>query len=197
MTLRPLLLAALLMPVAADAGTRLYELDPVHTRVAFRIAHAEFSHAIGTFSGIRGNLELDPDDWTGARVDARIPIGSLDLGDAEWRERVLDPTFFGVEKHPEAHFVSSRIDVLAPNRLRVVGRLDLHGVQQEITLDVDVNRIGRHPLTLRGTAGFSARTRLSRAAFGMKKWKNLVGDEVEVWIEVEAQRQRGRDEERE
>ena len=38
--------------------------------------------------------------------------------------------------------------------------------------------------------GFSARTTLARAPFGINKWKKLVGAEVEVLIEVEATRAR-------
>jgi polyisoprenoid-binding protein YceI len=192
MTPHALLLAALLA-VAAPLGaeTRRYELDPVHSRIVFLVSHAGFSRAIGTFSGVEGVLEFDESDWRGARVEARIRIDSLELGDAKWRERILDPTFFDAGRHPEARFVSTRVEPAGDGRLRVTGNLELRGERREVVLDVTINRIDRHPLTLRGTAGFSARTQLSRAAFGMQKWKNLVGDEVELMIEVEALRRRG------
>lgn len=190
----PALLLLLQAPIAR-AGTETYALDPVHSRIAFRVSHAGFSDAIGTFSGITGTLSFDENDWRTAHVEARIPIERLDLGDADWRERILDPTFFGAKKHPEARFVSTRVDALSGGRLSVLGVLTLHGVEREVTLAVKINRIARHPLNLRRTAGFSATTALSRAAFGMKKWKNLVGDEIEVTIEVEAQRERTPNEE--
>jgi polyisoprenoid-binding protein YceI len=183
-------LLALLAAAPLQAESRRYAFDPVHSRVAFFVSHADFSRAIGTFSGIEGVLEFDESDWPGARVEARIPIASLELGDAKWRERILDPTFFDAKDHPEARFASTRVEPTGDGRLRVTGNLELRGVRREVVLDVTINRIGRHPLTLRGTAGFSARTQLSRAAFGMQKWKNLVGDEVELMIEVEAQRER-------
>jgi polyisoprenoid-binding protein YceI len=188
-------LALLLGASAASAETETFAFDPVHSRIAFRVSHAGFSDAIGTFSGISGSVSFDETDWRSAQVEARIPIDSLDLGDVEWRERVLDPTFFGVRKYPEARFVSTRVEALTEGRLRVLGVLDLHGVEQEIALDVAINRIARHPLTLRRTAGFSATATLSRAAFGMRKWKNLVGDEVSVSIEIEAQRRQASNEE--
>ena len=62
----------------------------------------------------------------------------------------------------------------------------------EVALDVQLNALKRHPLTLRRTAGFSASGTLRRSEFGMDAWRRLVGDEVELMIEVEAQR--GRDE---
>lgn len=189
-----LTLPALVAPLQAE--TRRYEFDPVHSRIAFLVSHADFSRAIGTFSGIEGVLEFDESDWRTARVEARIPIASLELGDSKWRERILDPTFFDAKDHPEARFTATRVEPAGEGRLRVTGTLELRGEEREVVLDATINRIGRHPLTLRGTAGFSARATLSRAAFGMQKWKNLVGDEVELMIEVEARRDRGERRER-
>lgn len=189
----PRLLASLLFLLPAQsvrAQADRYELDPVHTRLVFFVQHAGFSRAIGTFSGITGTLMFDPDDWSTARVEAQVPLASLDLGDAKWRDKVLDPTFFQVKKYPVARFVSSRIEIGQNDRAKVWGELELHGVKREIVLDVGLNQLKRHPLTLKTTAGFSARTTLSRAAFSMRKWKKLVGDEVEVVIEVEATRVR-------
>jgi polyisoprenoid-binding protein YceI len=71
-----------------------------------------------------------------------------------------------------------------------VGQLTLRGVSREVALDVKLNALKRHPMTLRRTAGFSATATLSRSAFGMDAWRNVVGDEVELMIEVEAIRRR-------
>lgn len=187
-----LVLFLLATPFVRAAADR-YELDPVHTRIVFFVQHAGFSRAIGTFSGINGTLMFDPDDPASATVQATVPIASLELGDAKWRDKVLDPTFFNVKKFVEATFVSTSVAVIDAGKLRVSGELTVHGVQQPVVLEVQLNDAKRHPLTLRTTAGFSARTTLSRGAFGMKKWKKLVGDEVEVVIEVEATRKRDKD----
>jgi polyisoprenoid-binding protein YceI len=176
------------MAGSALAKPRDYVLDPVHSRIAFFVQHAGFSRAIGTFSGIHGTLRFDADAPTAGRVEATIPIDTLELGDPKWRERVLDPTFFEVKRFPEARFVSTGIEAGEDGGLRVRGTLELRGVKRDIVLDARLNRIDRHPLTLRGTAGFSARVVLSRAEFGMDNWKKLVGDEVEVLIEIEATR---------
>jgi polyisoprenoid-binding protein YceI len=188
--LLPLLLLAAHAASPAQARSHSYALDPVHTRIAFFVTHAGFSRAIGTFSGITGTLRIDPEDPTAARVEAIVPIARLDLGDAKWRDKVLDPTFFNVKKFPEARFVSTAVEAIDGDTLRVTGDLSLHGVTQSVVLLVQMNPIRRHPLTLRNTAGFSASASLSRAAFGMQKWKKLVGDPVEVLIEVEATRER-------
>ena len=49
-----LLLASLLPTVPAVAKVEQFELDPVHTRIAFQISHAGLSNPVGTFSGATG-----------------------------------------------------------------------------------------------------------------------------------------------
>lgn len=190
--LRPAI-ACLLIAAAslAQAKVEIFELDPVHTRVAFRIDHAGLSKAIGTFSGTTGELRLDPDDWSTATVDVTIPLDSLEIGDAKWRTKVLDRTFLDTGQQPAARFVSTRVEPGEAGRARVFGQLSLRGVSREVALDVQLNALKRHPLTLRRTAGFSATATLSRRDFGMDAWRTVVGDEVELLIEVEAVRRRG------
>ena len=184
-----LLLSTALLPAASVAAkAEIYALDPVHTRVAFQISHAGFSNPIGSFSGTTGTLDFDEHDWTSARLTVRIPIATLDLGDATWQEKTLGQTFFDAKMFPEARFVSTRVEPTGEHSAQVTGDLTLHGVTRPVTLSVTLNALKRHPLTLRKTVGFSATATLSRKQFGMAAWKALVGDEVHLIIEAEAVR---------
>lgn len=183
-------LACLWLPASVSAKQLRYELDPVHSRVVFLVEHAGFSRAIGTFSGLTGELLFDPEDPATSTVQASIPIASLDFGNAKWRKSVLDPTFFDAKDFPEARFVSRLVDATGAPQLRIEGELKLRGVSRPVTLEANFNKLDRHPLNLRRTVGFSARTVLRRSDFGMLKWQKLVGDEVEVLIEIEAVRKR-------
>lgn len=174
----------------AQAQAESFQLDPVHTRVAFRIDHAGFSKAIGTFSGATGELSFDPEDWSTATLDVSLPLATLEIGDAKWRDKVLDRTFLDAGDQPAARFVSTRVEPGEPGQARVYGQLSLRGVSREVVLDVTLNALKRHPLTLRRTAGFSATGTLRRSDFGMDAWRRLVGDEVELMIEAEATRRR-------
>lgn len=182
-----LLLASL--PTLLQAQTARYALDPVHTRVAFAIDHAGFSQAIGTVSGSEGHLDFDPQDWRSAQVDVQVPLARLDLGDEKWNRAALARNLLDAERHPQAHFVSTAVTPVDAHHARVEGMLTLRGVSRPVTLDVTFNALKRHPLPpFRRTAGFSAVTRISRAAFGIDAWKSLIGDEVELRLEVEATR---------
>jgi polyisoprenoid-binding protein YceI len=181
-----LLLIALAAPGRVQAER--FAIDPVHTRVAFQVSHAGFSWPVGSFSRVGGVLDFDPADWSKAHVEVRIPIATLQLGDEQWQGKILDPTFFDSKKFPEAIFVSTNVDAKGRDEADVTGELTLHGVTKPVTLHVRLNKLARHPLTFRQTAGFSATGTLSRKDFGMDNWSKVVGDEVRLVLEVEATR---------
>ncbi|KIP86422.1 polyisoprenoid-binding protein [Stenotrophomonas sp. CFBP 13724] len=191
--LRRLTLALLLsaLPAISVAATPTYRLDPVHTRVLFAIEHAGFSHALGTVSGSEGELSFDPADWAASRLDVRIPIARLDLGDAKWNQATLARNLLDGERFPEARFVSTGVEQIDDTHGRVKGDLTLRGVTREVVLEVKLNALKRHPLPpFRRTAGFSATATLSRRDFGITAWSSMIGDSVQLRIEAEAVRDR-------
>lgn len=185
---RRFLLACALLPAAGAASAEAlpYRIDPVHTRVLFAVDHAGFSQSLGTFSGATGTLLWDPEDWRSAQLDVTVPLASLDFGDERWQQNVLDGTFLDAGRHPHARFVSTRVEPGPPGQARVFGQLGLRGETREVVLHVTMNALKRHPITRRQTAGFSATAELSRRAFGMDAWPNVVGDRIEIRIEAEA-----------
>ncbi|MEO8000901.1 MAG: YceI family protein [Arenimonas sp.] len=172
----------------ARAATESFQIDPVHTRVAFSVSHAGFSNPIGTFSGSDGLLKFDEMDWSKSSVSATIPLGTLNLGDTHWQEKILDSTFFDAQKFPVATFVSQRIEKLSSNTGIAHGVINIHGKSQPISLNFTLNALKRHPLNLKKTIGFSATATLSRKSFGINAWTTLIGDEVKIMIELEASR---------
>lgn len=186
--------ACMLAAVAAAQAPDAWSLDPVHTRVQLAVDHAGFSKAIGTVSGSTGTLRFTPDGWTGAQVDVEVPLARLDFGDARWNAATLAPRLLDAQRHPVARFVSTDITALDAMRARVCGELTLRGVRGPLCLDAVRNTVKRHPMPpFRRTAGFSATGVLSRAAFGIDAWPSVIGDAVELRIEVEATRARGLD----
>jgi len=184
--------AMLAVSAAAFAQAARYELDPVHTRVMFEISHAGYSQAIGTLSGSTGTLVFDPEDWRSARVDVSVPLQRLDLGDARWNRAALGRNLLDGDDHPVATFTSTHVEPVDATHARVAGTLTLHGVSNEVVLEVAFNQLRRYPLPpFHRTAGFSATTTISRKAFGIDAWPTVIGDAVALRIEAEARRVRG------
>ena len=188
---RRLVAIAILLPCTiASAGEPMrYMIDPVHTRVVFTIDHAGFSKAIGTVSGSEGSLLFDADDWSSAHLDVSVPMQRLDMGDDEWAAAVFAPRFLDVRRYPQARFVSNSVVQQDDRHGTVCGVLTLHGVTRPLCMQLTLNRLGRFPLPpFRRTVGFSASATLLRSDYGMRSWRSLVGDIVELRIEAELER---------
>jgi polyisoprenoid-binding protein YceI len=53
---------------------------------------------------------------------------------------------------------------------------------------VVVNKVGQNPLDKIDSAGFSARGTFKRSDFGMKTYLGAIGDDVDLFIEIEAKK---------
>ena len=137
-------------------------------------------------SGSEGSLLFDAEDWSSAKLEVTVPMRRLDMGDSGWSASVFAPRFLDIKRYPQARFVSTRVERHEGNRGTMCGELTLHGVTRPLCMALVLNKIARYPLPpFRRTAGFSARASLKRSDFGMKSWRSLVGDEVELRIEAE------------
>lgn len=180
-----LLLGALLIAPGL-CKAEAFTIDPVHTRVLVGVEHAGFSRALGTASGATGTVDFDT-GWKDARVDVQVPLDRLDFGDAAWNRAVQG--LLDTSRHPSARFVSDRVTPRDATHAEICGTFTLHGVSKPLCLDATLNAVKRHPMPpFRRTAGFSATARLDRFDYGISAWPSVIGRDVEIRIELEANR---------
>ena len=83
-------------------------------------------------------------------------------------------------------FKSTAIEVTGDNTANITGDLTILGVTKPVTLNTVHNKSGKHPFSGKDTTGLSATATIKRSDFGMVYGLPLVGDDVEIRIEVEA-----------
>ena len=174
--------------------TQTWQIDSAHSGIHFSVRHLVIAKVRGQFSRWTGSLEVPEGDFGRARVTATIDASSIDTGVADRDAHLRSADFFDVETYPEVTFVSRRVEPAGGDRLRPVGDLTLRGVTREVTLDVESAGIAKDPWG-NVRAGFQAKTAIDRKEFGLT-WNQaletggvMVGDKVELEIEVEAVRQ--------
>lgn len=184
--------AALLMVVAlmsagpSHAGElQRYRFDPVHSQIVFFVAHQDFSKAIGRVRLGPGHFSFDQDDWSRSQVDVSVNLDSVEMGDAAWNEAVQASQLLNVARYPQARFVSRRVAKSEGNRGIIHGDLTLHGQTVPMELAITFNKAARDPYTFKDKVGFSASTTLHRGDFGIKRYQRVIGEDVEIRIEVE------------
>lgn len=121
-------------------------------------------------------------------MSGRLPaaaVSGIDVGDAAWNRAVRGRSLLHASRWPHARFTSTSIEMQEESRGLVHGTLELRGVRRPLQLESTLNRIATDPCRLRRTAGFSATGRL-RSAFGMRRYADVIGDQVRLRLEVEA-----------
>ena len=172
---------------AASAAPTQFEIDPVHSQVFFSASHDGYTNPTGRLRIKSGAFAFDNDDWSHAQVDATIDIGTLDMGDAPWNQKLLT-AYFDAVNHPTARFVATRAEKTGERSGIVHGNLTLLGRTRPVDLQVTFNRAALNGYTLRYVAGFSADAAFKRSAFGMSRELKTVGDDVKVHLEIEGVR---------
>jgi len=182
MRLFPSILLCLALPLAA-ADT--YRIDAVHSEVGFRIRHL-VSKVPGRFARFTGTIRLDEGRLAASSVEASIEAGSIST-DSEARDKHLrSADFFDVAKFPAITFKSTAVTEVAKGSFTVTGDLCMHGVTRHITIPVTSLGAAVMPTDKSVHAGFEGSVKLNRNDFGIKAYPGLLGDDVEVTLNIEA-----------
>jgi polyisoprenoid-binding protein YceI len=166
-----------------------YKLDKDHASLLFKINHMGFSSYVGRFNEFDVSLDFDPSNIENSRVEAVINMSSIDVNNPDFATTLAGPGWLDTQTFPQAVFRSTSVEKINNEALRVNGELTFLGVTKVVTMDAKLNGAGNNPLTRKYTVGFSANLRFNRAAFGLKKYIPVVGDELDIEINSEFQRQ--------
>ncbi|MGC1485206.1 MAG: YceI family protein [Candidatus Acidiferrum sp.] len=183
------LAAALSLPAAAASSD--WQIDPMHSSAQFAVKHLAISTVRGAFTSVKGVVQLDDKDITKSTVDVTIDVNSVDTRVAARDKDLRSDHFFDAEHFPAITFKSTKVEQVAPGKLKVTGNLTIRGVTKEVVLDVDgPNGPVKDPWGNQRMA-INATTKINRQDFGVK-WNAtmdngglVVGDEVAITIDAE------------
>jgi polyisoprenoid-binding protein YceI len=169
------------------AGT--YTIDPGHSDVAFSVRHMMVSKVRGYFREFSGVL-VTAEDPTQSSVTATVNMDSIDTRQEQRDAHIRSADFFDVGNHTEMTFRSTGVRTDGAD-WTVEGDLTIKGITKPVTLELELNGFG--PDAYGGfRAGFSAKTEISRKAFGvdidmpMDGGGVVVADKINVELEIEA-----------
>lgn len=175
---RLLVLLAMSGGVATRQADQRFVVDPalstvtVHVGRAGLLAFAGHDHEVAA-PGVTGVILLQPGDLSGSRVTLEFDTTAMKVtGRGEPLEDVpevqrtmLSDRVLDAQRYPAIRFESDRVSIQRRTsdgfRLRVEGRLTLHGTSGRLDVPVDVRVAGRR-LTATGTAT------VRQTAFGIR-----------------------------
>jgi polyisoprenoid-binding protein YceI len=171
-----------------------WEIDSAHSGVHFSVRHMVVAKVRGQFARWSGTVLAEDGDLGRASVRAVIDASSIETGVADRDTHLKSADFLDVLSFPEMTFDGKVVERTRDNRIKIVGGLTIRGVTREVTLDVEYAGRTQDPWG-HERAGFTAKTSVDRKDFGLT-WNQvmeaggvLVGDRVDIEIEVEAVKQ--------
>ncbi len=166
-----------------------YKLDKDHAALLFKINHMGFSSYVGRFNEFDVSLDFDPNNIENSRIEAIIDMRSIDVNNPEFATKLGGTAWLDSQRFPQAVFRSLAVKKTDDEQLLVRGELTFLGTTKEVTMMAKLNGAANNPLTRQYTLGFTANLRFKRSNFGLKKFIPVVGDEVDIEIHSEFQRQ--------
>ena len=170
--------------VPAKAAVETYNIDPVHTWVGFSIAHF-FTKVPGYFSKVKGTIVVDRDHLENSTVEAVIEVSSITTNTKMRDDDLRSTNFFAAAQFPSMTFKSETWKSTGDNTYAVTGLLTMKNVTKEVVLKV--TSLGFGP-GMKGAAisGWEASLTLDRRDFDIAADQGLIGNNVDVLINVEA-----------
>ena len=175
----------------AAAATSNWQIDPQHSSAQFAVRHLALSTVRGAFSKVSGTMAFDDKDITKSSVDVTIDVSTVDTREPDRDKDLRSERFFDVAHYPTMTFKSTKVEQLAPGKLRVTGDLTIHGTTKLVVLDVDGPTAPVKDPWGNQRLAVSAATKINRQDFGVKWNANLdgggvvVSDDVTITIDVE------------
>ncbi|MEZ5960314.1 MAG: YceI family protein [Hyphomonadaceae bacterium] len=185
-------------PVAVNAPSGEYALDPNHSTVTIRAQHFGLAYYTLRFNKISGTLNFDAENPAQSTITATVDATSLDTpysGARDFDAELQNSSWLDSATFATATFTSTAVEQTGPNTARVTGDLMIKGQTHPVTFDVTYEGShSPHPMGMQvSSIGFSARASILRSQFGINELQPRAGndgvsDSVELIIEAEFQR---------
>ncbi len=170
---------------ASFASADTWTIDPAHSAVGFNVRHF-FNKVPGTFNDFTGTISYDPAKPEASSAEATISVSSVDTRSKKRDGHLQSEDFFLTEKFPSITFKSKSWKKTGENTFDVTGDLTIKDVTKEVVLKTTLLGVGPGARPGKMVSGWEATTTLDRRDFGISYGQGMVGNDVEVTLNIEA-----------
>jgi polyisoprenoid-binding protein YceI len=168
-----------------------YDIDVggAHSTIQFKIKHLGYAWLTGRFNTFDGHYSYDEKKPDVSNIEVNIDTSSIDTNHAELNKHLRSKDFLHVSRFPTAKFVSTSFKESNKNKAVLKGKLTLHGVTKNISIDLD--HIGHGADPWGGyRRGFAGSTILTLKDFGITTDLGPASRQVELFLAIEGIRRK-------
>ena len=189
-----LFLGGLLIAGNGAAEPQEYSIDDEHFTVTFKVMHIGYAYVIGMFREAEGHFVYDPETRRVEEGELIFQADSVFTNHEERDEHLRGEDFLNVSEYPQIRFEVTDFEATGESTGKLTGDLTLLGQSRPVTLDVVLNKAAQYPIGHGDyTLGLTAHGVINRSDWGMTYAlaEELVGDEVRLQFQLEANREDG------
>lgn len=178
-----------LMALSAPLYAADYAIDKEgqHAFINFKTGHMGFSILHGRFNDFDGSFSWDAAKPEASKIQVTINTSSVDSNHAERDKHLRSGDFLNVSKHPQATFVSTKVESTGDDTLKISGDFTLNGVTKPIVIDARFIGEGTDPWG-GYRAGFEGTTSIKLADYNISMDLGPASAVVDLNLTVEGVR---------
>ena len=172
---------------ASFANAAVYEIDPAHSNIGFKIKHLSISKVSGNFGKFDAVIDYDKDAKELKALEATIETASVNTQNEKRDEHLRSTDFFNAAKFDKITYKMVKFEKESDTEGKVVGTLTMHGVTKPVVLKFELggftaDKNGKEKI------GFSLEGETKRKLFeiGLDTSEITLSDKVGLEIEIEA-----------
>lgn len=168
----------------------LWQIDPTHSEVQFKVKHLVISTVTGSFNSYEGKIEADGDDFENAEAYFSTDIDSITTNNEDRDTHLKSDDFFNAEEHPQLTFESTSFEKTGDGEYKMTGDLTIRDTTKEVELDVVHGGTVGDPYG-NTKAGFEVTGSINRKEFGLtwdavtEAGNVVVGDKIKLQLNVQ------------
>lgn len=168
----------------------LWQIDPTHSEVQFKVKHLVISTVTGSFNSYEGKIEADGDDFENAEAYFSADIDSITTNNEDRDTHLKSDDFFNAEEFPQLTFESTSFEKTGDGEYKMTGDLTIRDVTKEVELDVVHGGTVGDPYG-NTKAGFEVTGTINRKEFGLtwdavtETGNVVVGDKIKLQLNVQ------------
>jgi polyisoprenoid-binding protein YceI len=166
-----------LVMACLSSVSQIYQPVEEKSSVKFRIKNFGFNNVTGSFKGLQGTVQFDPENLAATRMDVTVDAKSVSTGINLRDNHLRKEEYFDVKKYPVIRFVSSKITPSSKaGTLFMFGKLTIKNVTREISFPFTA-------IPQEGGYLFNGEFKINRINFGIGE-SSSVSDNLMVTLNV-------------
>ena len=163
----------------------VYKSEATHAYITFQYLHQGYARPTLRWNDFDATVNLDPSNPTASTLNVVIDTASIDSGVEKFDQHLVSPDFFDAAAHPKITFNSTSLIEASTGKGSITGDLTMKGITKPVELFVTLNKVGENFRSKKPMIGISATAKLKRSDWDLGKYTPVVGDDVDISIEVE------------